>query len=142
MSLYITGKCYLSDNNADLTILGRLSDDVVRVLGPIGEFSVSKAISFIPKIGEISSYFIDQMTTNPSYENISEIPYLTPRTEFPTKEFKVVIDGEIHKQSSVKSFKWISSPKVEQTTVQPEVPPQKPTPEVPEFINRLPDLKY
>lgn len=147
MSLYITGRCYLPEEIANLTILGRLSDDVVRVLGPVGEFSVSKAISYIPKIGEASAYYINQMTTNPNYENTSEIPYLTPKTEFPTKEFKVVIDGEIHKQSSVKSFKWISSPKVvpvQQTTpnyAQPEVAPQKPAAEVPEFVNRLPDLR-
>ena len=151
MSLYLTGRCYMPEQIANLTILGRLSDDVVRIMGPIGEFSVSKAISYIPKIGEISSYYIDQMTTNPNYENTSQIPDLTPKTEFPTKEFKVLIDGDIHKQSSVKSFKWISSPKigqpegqpVQQIYSQPEVQPepQKPTAEVPEFVNRLPDLK-
>ena len=149
MSLYITGRVYLPEQYANLIILGRISDDVVKILGPIGEFSVSKAISSIPKIGEISSYFIDQMTTNPNYENTSQIPDLTPKTEFPTKEFKVVIDGEIHKQSSVKSFKWISSPEVIQTGgqpasqiyAQPQVQPEKPTAEVPEFINHLPDLK-
>lgn len=150
MSLYITGRVYLPESVANLVILGRISDDVVRILGPIGEFSVSKAISYIPKIGEISSYFVSQMTTNPNYENTSEIPYLTPKTEFPTKEFKVVIDGEVHKQSSVKSFKWLSSPKVQQIIIQPEVQPETQpkiqqngqTPETPEFINRLPDLKY
>ncbi len=45
MSLYTTGRYYIPDNVAHLTILGRISDDVVRVLGPIGEFSVDKAIS-------------------------------------------------------------------------------------------------
>lgn len=147
MSLYITGRCYMPEQIASLTILGRLSDDVVRVLGPVGEFSVSKAISSIAKFDDVSPAYINQMTTNPNYENTSEIPYLTPRTEFPTKEFKVVIDGEIHKQSSVKSFKWLSSPQVvpvRQVTpdyAQPEVQQQKPTAEVPEFVNRLPDLR-
>lgn len=143
MSLYLTGRYYLPEDYACITMLGRLSDDVVRILGPIGEFSVSKAISSIPKIGEISSYYIDQMTTNPNYENTSEIPDLTPKTEFPTKEFKVIIDGDIHKQSSVKSFKWISTPKTPQIYTQPEPEPQskKPTAEIPNFVNRLPDLK-
>lgn len=143
MSLYLTGRYYLPEDFASITMLGRLSDDVVRILGPIGEFSVSKAIASIPKIGEISSYYIGQMTTNPNYENTSEIPDLTPKTEFPTKEFKVIIDGDVHKQSSVKSFKWISAPKVPQiyTQPEPEPQPQKPTAEIPDFVNRLPDLK-
>lgn len=142
MSLYMTGRYYLPDNFANVTILGRISDDVVRILGPIGEFSVDKAISYIPKLGEIKSSLINQLTTNPNFENISMIPDLTPKTEFHTKEFKVVIDGEVHKQSSVKSFKWISTPKTVQYQIEQEVAPQKPIPEVPEFINRLPDLKH
>lgn len=142
MSLYLTGRYYMPDSFANLTILGRISDDVVRILGPIGEFSVDKAISYIPKLGEIKSNLINQLTTNPNYENISMIPDLTPKTEFHTKEFKVIIDGEVHKQSSVKTFKWISSPKIVQTKIEQEVPSQKPTPEIPEFINRLPDMKH
>lgn len=142
MSLYLTGRYYMPDDFANLVILGRISDDVVRILGPIGEFSVDKAISYIPKLGEIKSNLINQLTTNPNYENTSMIPDLTPKTEFPTKEFKVVIDGEVHKQSSVKSFKWISTPKSIQYQIEQEVPPQQPIPEVPDFVNRLPDLKH
>lgn len=140
MSLYMTGRYYVPANLASLTILGRISDDVVRILGPIGEFSMDKAISSIPKIGEISSSFINQYTINPYYENTSQIPQLTPKTEFPTKDFKVIIDGDVSKQSSVKSFKWISSPKAGQISapVQHEAPPQKP---VPDFVKDLPDLK-
>lgn len=141
MSLYMTGRYYIPGNLASLTILGRISDDVVRILGPIGEFSMDKVISSIPKLGEISSSLINQYTINPYYENTSQIPYLTPRTELPTKEFKVVIDGDVSKQSSVKSFKWLSSPKAGQATVQHEVQPQKPTPTVPDFVKNLPDLR-
>lgn len=145
MSLYITGRCYLPDNTANLIILGRISNDVVRVLGPIGEFSMDKAISYIPKIGEITALFASKYTTNPNYENISQIPYLTPKTELPTKDFKVIIDGDIRKQNSVKSFKWLSSP----TVVQPSQPqniiysqtPATPTPAIPDFVKNLPDLK-
>lgn len=142
MSLYISGNLYLPDQLANLIILGRISQDVVKILGPIGDFSVSKAISSIPKIGGTSSNILTQITTNPNYENISLIPDLTPKTHFQTKEFKVVIDGEIHKQTSVKSFKWITNTPAPQVYAQPEIEPQpKPTAEVPEFINRLPDLK-
>lgn len=139
MSLYVTGRCYMPDNTGNLIILGRISDDVVRILGPIGEFSMDKAISYIPRIGEITEIFANQFTTDPYYENISQIPYLTPKTEFPTKEFKVVIDGDIRKQSSVKSFKWLSRPKIIQKE---SLQPEKPSAEVPDFVKNLPDLKH
>lgn len=143
MSLYVSGNLYLPDQIADLTILGRISEDVVKILGPIGDFSVSKAISSISKIGGASTNYSSQITTNPNYENTSLIPELSPKTQFSTKEFKVIIDGEIHKQTSVKSFKWITKTQAPQVYAQPEVEtqPQKPTAEIPEFINRLPDLK-
>lgn len=157
MSLYITGRYNLIYNTASLTMLGRISADVVRVLGPIGEFSMDKVISRIPKIGAPTSELINQYTTNPNYENTSQIPYLTPKTEFPTREFKVIIDGEVNKQSSVKSFKWISSPKaaptntsqasqLPQETDTNSATPQKstseiPAKEIPDFVKNLPDLK-
>ncbi len=152
MSLYMTGRYYMPDNMASITILGRISDDVVRILGPIGEFSMDKAISYIPKLGEITAFFASQFTTNPNYENISEIPPLSLQTEFKTKEFKVIISGDIQKQSSVKSFKWIASPKVAKsdaeifkptTTHQPPASIQYKAPQtsVPDFVKNLPDLK-
>lgn len=142
MSLYITGRYYLPENTASLIMLGRISDDVVHLLGPIGEFSVDKVISSIPKLGEITAFFASQVTTNPNYENTSMIPQLTPKTEFQTKEFKVVIDGDVQKQSSVKSFKWLARPKIGQTQVNsPYTSPKKQTAEVPDFVKKLPDLK-
>ena len=110
MSMYVTGNYNLINNSPNLIILGRLSDDVVRLLGPIGDFSMDKMLSFIPKLGNITSYLINQITTNPEYENTSFIPDLTPKTELPTKEFKVILNGGIESQSSVKSFKWLSKP--------------------------------
>lgn len=149
MSLYITGRYYLLNHTANLIILGRISDDVVRILGPIGEFSMDKVISSIPKIGEITAFFANQFTTNPIYENTSQIPYLTPKTELPTKEFKVIIDGDTQSQNSVKSFKWLARPKVNPSTStqsksssisnQPPVSPASTT--IPDFVNKLPDLK-
>lgn len=139
MSLYITGRYYLPDNIAQLTMLGRISDDVVKILGPIGEFSMNKVISSIPKIGEVTSIFANQYTTNPTYENIYQIPPLTPKTEFPTREFKVIIDGDTKSQSSVKSFKWLAKPTIIEAASKPIE--QKPAENLPDFVNNLPDLK-
>lgn len=140
MSLYMTGRYYMPDNTANLIILGRISDDVVRILGPIGEFSMNKVLSYMPKLGEINTFFTNQITTNPNYENTSEIPYLTPQTEFRTKEYKVVIDGDIQRQSSVKSFKWLSSPKIIQTEQPISQKKIEQTKDVPEFVKKLPDF--
>lgn len=141
MSLYLKGRYYLPDNLASITILGRISDDIVQILGPLGEFSMNKAISNIPQIGAITSFFASQFTTNPNYENISEIPPLSVQTNFKTKEFKVIIDGDVRKQSSVKSFKWLSTPTVEEGQPQPYIPPKQPQHEIPDFVKNLPDLK-
>jgi len=116
MSMYITGNYNLLNNSANLIILGRLSDDVVRMLGPIGDFSMDKMLSYIPKLGNITSQLLNQITTSPEYENTSMIPYLTPKTELPTKDFKVVLSGDIENQSSIKSFKWLSKPQAPLTS--------------------------
>lgn len=138
MSLYITGRYYLPDNIAQLTMLGRISDDVVKILGPIGEFSMNKVISSIPKMGPVTSLFASQFTTNPSYENTSQIPPLNPKTEFATREFKVIIDGDTQSQSAVKSFKWLAKPQIIQEEQKVSEPPEE---KVPDFVNNLPDLK-
>lgn len=114
MSMHIAGKYNYLTNYATLTILGRVSDEVVDVLGPIGKFSVNSIIASIPKIGAVTSSLINQMTTNPSGENLSLLPTLTP-TQPNTKEFKVIINGNVESTSSVKSFKWIASPKADTT---------------------------
>ncbi len=138
MSLYMKGRYYIPDNTANLTILGRISDDVVKVLGPVGEFSMNKIFSNIPKIGEITAQIANQFTTNPNYENTSQIPSLTPKTNLATKEFKVVIDGDIQKQNSVKSFKWLSTPKIIKTV--PSLNTEKQNQEIPQFVKNLPNF--
>lgn len=141
MSIYMTGRYYMPANTANLIMLGRISDEVVNRLGVVGEFSVNKAVSYIPKIGEISEAFRSQYTTNPYYEDTSNIPPLTPQTEFPTKEFKVVIDGDVQKQSSVKTFKWLVTPKVSPSPAPQPIQEKKPQAQVPDFVKNLPDFK-
>lgn len=169
MSMYITGKYNLLNNNANVIILGRLSNDVVSLLGPIGDFSVSKIISSIPKIGAITNSLIEQMTTNPSGENLTMLPDLTPKQSGETREFKVCINGNVEKTSSIKYFKWLSTPTTTQNTISmpksiedvkneaqnklkdlikiPEIPQstsqsqqKQPKEDVADFIKSLPDL--
>ena len=58
---------------------------------------------------------INQITTNPAGENLSLLPALSP-TQENTKEYKAIIDGAVDSTSSVKSFKWLATPKVSSTT--------------------------
>ncbi len=107
MAYYITGNYNLINTSANLTILGRLGADIVAALGPIGELSVSKLTSYIPKFGTLTGNIINSMTTDPKSENIAEIPQLSNGSKN-YKDFKAVFNGGIESKSSVKSFKWLS----------------------------------
>jgi len=108
MSYYITGRYNLLNATANVAILGRLSADVVKVLGPVGELSVDKLTSYLPKFGHLTSTVIKTMTTNPRGEKVSEIPVLSSgNTNY--KDFKVSFNGGVDSKSSVKSFKWLST---------------------------------
>ena len=107
MAYFIYGKYNLLNATANLTILGRLGADVVAALGPVGELSVSKLTSYIPKFGTLTGNLINALTTNPKGERISEIPALSDgNTNY--KDFKVTFNGGIESKSSAKSFKWLS----------------------------------
>lgn len=107
MSYFVNGKYNLLNGTTNVVVLGRLSSDVVALLGPIGELSVDKLTSYIPKFGTLTAIIIKSMTTSPEQENISQIPELTGRDKY-YKDFKVVFNGGIESKSSVKSFKWLS----------------------------------
>lgn len=109
MAYYITGKYNMLNGTANLVILGRLGSDVVGALGPLGELSVDKLTSFIPKFGVLTSSIIKTMTSDPKNENISEIPQLSSGNS-QYKDFKVIFNGGLDSDTSVKSFKWLSNP--------------------------------
>ena len=107
MSSYVTGKYNLLNATANLVILGRISSDVVKLLGPLGDLSLSKLTSLIPGIGNSTASLVQAITTNPYGEKISEIPQLSSgNTNY--KDFKVQFNGGVESSSSVKSFKWLS----------------------------------
>ena len=107
MSYYITGKYNLLNSTANVVILGRISAEVVKLLGPLGELSVSKLTSLIPGVGNATVSLIQAITTNPYGEKISEIPELSSGIKN-YKNFKVQFNGGVESSSSVKSFRWLS----------------------------------
>ena len=108
MSYYVTGVYNILPNTANIIILGRLDESVVSVLGVVGELSVDKLLSSIPKLGTMSAAIWKQLTLNSASEDTSQIPALTNgSTSY--KDFKVSYNGVVGAASSVKYFKWLAS---------------------------------
>ena len=126
LSYFVSGKYNLINGTANVVILGRLDGKVVKLLGPLGELSAEKILTFIPKLGVATVSAIKSLTTDPSRERTSEIPSLTAKTsvaegsEAVYKDFKVEFNGGVESKSSVKSFKWLTkadTSQLEQPTV-------------------------
>ena len=123
MAYYIKGRYNLLNATANVIVLGRISADVVSVLGPLGDLSVTKLTSYIPKFGTATGNIINALTTNPRGENTSAIPQLSSGNKN-YKDFKVVFNGGVESRSSVKSFKWLSScdmSEIKKTTMKEQV---------------------
>lgn len=123
MAYYITGKYNLLNATANVIVLGRLSAEVVKLLGPLGDLSVEKLTSYIPKFGNLTGKLINALTTDPKKENIAAIPPLSSGNKN-YKDFKVQFNGGVESRSSVKSFKWLSkcdTSAIETVTVKEQV---------------------
>ncbi len=116
LAYYVKGKYNLINGNTNVNILGRLDSSVVALLGPLGDLSADKLLSFIPKLGNLTSSLIKNLTSDPKSENTAAIPALSSgSTSY--KDFKVVFNGGITNPASVKSFKWLT--KVDTSALEP-----------------------
>lgn len=122
MSLFIKGQYYPVTDYAKLTILGRISDEIVSGLGAFGEFSFNKLMIMLT--GE-------ENKLNIKVDDIDKLPQLPQRN---TKEFRTIINGIMEKPSSVVQFNWISY--TQKSLKQHEVP--QTNEKVPSFIESLP----
>ena len=123
MSYYIKGRYNLLNATANVVVLGRISAEVVSVLGPLGDLSVKKLTSYIPKFGTATGNVINALTTNPKGENTAAIPALSSGNKN-YKDFKVMFNGGVESRSSVKSFKWLSTcdmSAIQKTTMKEQV---------------------
>lgn len=107
IAYFVTGKYNLINGNANVTVLGRMDGAIVKLLGPIGDLSAEKILSFIPKLGETTLNYAKSLTTDPDKERTKDIPQLSTGTDV-HKDFKVEFSGSVESASSVKSFKWLS----------------------------------
>lgn len=114
LSYYITGKYNMINGTANVIVLGRLSAEVVKLLGPIGEMSLSKITTAL--FGERTGSIVKSLTTNPDEEKTDNIPELSSgKTDF--KDFKAVFNGGVESTTSVKSFKWLSECDTSEITI-------------------------
>ena len=103
--------------STNLTILGRLDQSVVSLLGPVGELSADKLLSAIPKFGTLTASIANALTTNPKGERVSEIPALSNGSNT-YKDLKVIFNGGIESSNSIKSFKWLTN--VDTSALEPQ----------------------
>lgn len=122
MALFMKGQYNPMNDYAKLTVLGRLSDEVVAGLGVFGDFSLNKLAVMLT--GE-------EIKRNILPEDIEKLPQLSMKN---TKEFMSIIDGVADKTSSVKMFNWISYS--QKSLIQKEVPMTDAV--VPDFVDKIP----
>ena len=107
LSYYITGKYNLVNGTANVIVLGRLSGEVVKLLGVLGDLSVAKLTSYIPSLGGTTQAVVKLITTSTKDVNTDNIPALSSgNTNF--RDFQVEFNGGVESTTSVKSFKWLS----------------------------------
>lgn len=106
LSLMMKG--YVNNTNLDgsINVYGRLSEEVMGILGPLGDFSLEKALQKVPVLDNLANCTIGLVETNvPNYIR-AEIPPLSIQGAS-SQEFAAKINGNITKPSSVKTFRWI-----------------------------------
>ena len=120
MSYYVNGIYNILQNSANMTILGRLDSKVVSYLGPLGQLSAEKLLSYIPKFGPATAKYLKLLTQSPKKEELALIPALSSgSTKY--KDFKVIFNGSLEKATSFKSFRWLSTCDTTQMNVKQEV---------------------
>lgn len=117
LAYFVYGKLHLINLSTNVTVLGRLDQSVVSLLGPVGELSADKLLSAIPKFGSLTASIANALTTNPKGERISEIPALAGGSES-YKDFKVIFNGGLESSNAIKSFKWLTT--VDTSALEPQ----------------------
>jgi hypothetical protein len=105
LDLFITGSIRLLDANADLKVVGTMSQDVSGVLGPLGKLSLGRLVSFIPGVGYLPG--IPNKGGLLSYiPGIGYVPgFGGPAEEY--NRFEVEIKGNLEDPASIQDLQWL-----------------------------------
>lgn len=106
--LSLVMKGYVNNINLDgsINVYGRLSEEVVGILGPLGDFSIEKALQKVPVLDTLTHLTIGLVETNVPDNIRADIPPLSIQGAS-SQEFAAKINGNVTKPSSVKTFRWI-----------------------------------
>ncbi len=100
LSLYIHGKYDLSNSQADMEILGKLSKKISTIFGAIGNTSLNTFFKLIPGISMLDFGRKDFI------EDVEKIPPFT-NGDYESRTFQAIINGDINSSKYVQSFKWV-----------------------------------
>lgn len=110
MSLLLTGNVNLLSMMSNLQIMGSLSPEVTKALGPVADLSVSKLVSYLPSFGSKVLNAFGNYNQAMKQAELNKIPALTP-AKSNTKSFKVVLNGNLNNPpSAIKKFQWLNTP--------------------------------
>ena len=100
LSLFIKGQFDFPEQNADLTVFGRLTKKADNILGVVGNASFNSLLNLIP------GFRLDKSSKAKIIEDLNKIPGV----EFNDQSYRMFsakINGDINGEKYVKSFKWI-----------------------------------
>ncbi len=99
MSLFLKGRTNMLNNQANIEIYGRISDEVKSKLGAFGDVSIAELVN-----GQAAKKNVNVMAVPISI--MSKIPDLYSKPNEKTNTFKVNIYGKVDSPSSINSFMW------------------------------------
>lgn len=100
LSLYLHGDYNITNSNANMEILGKLSNKISTIFGPIGNTSLNTFFKLIPGISLLDFGRKDFIN------NVEKIPSFTGG-EYESRTFQAIIKGDINSSGYVQSFKWV-----------------------------------
>lgn len=121
MSMYVKGIINMMTNTANLEILGKISPEVSSSLGLFGQRTIKDFLDEHTNSGKKAEKMLAFFNKELPEADISKIPPLTPRLNRETKNFKVLIDGDINSVKSVKSFTWVNGITRKNSTLNTEI---------------------
>lgn len=108
MSMYVTGHINMMNNIANLEILGKISPEVSSSLGLFGQMTIKDFLDEHTKYGTAAAKLFSFYNKELPQVDISKIPPLTPSLNRETRNFRVIIDGNMDSVKAVKSFTWVN----------------------------------
>ena len=108
MSMYVKGNINMMNNLANLEILGKISPEVSSSLGLFGQMTIKDFLDEHTKYGTAAAKLFSFYNKELPQVDISKIPPLTPSLNRETRNFRVIIDGDMDSVKAVKSFTWVN----------------------------------